>query len=180
MPSRQGWASVNSGTERSNRLNEPWWWRPNVDSIGGHLAGPAPTSLSKSGLGRMDKCGAEHEGSTTVLGDLAFQRQTDVHGYSLRRRVLRPDDRDKVLDTRRSGRLANLRGCLGREALSAQREMHVLADFDVRLTLDVLDGQPTVTDELSVVSLDHPQAVPVVGVVALVPLDPLLGLRPRP
>lgn len=44
--------------------------------------------------------------------------------------------------------LMSLRGCLGGEALPPRGEMHVVADFDVWIALDLLDGQPAATYEL--------------------------------
>lgn len=72
------------------------------------------------------------------------------------------------------GSIAHRHGGLGGQALTPQLRVHVVADLDERVALDILDRQATVPDEPAVMLLDDPQAEPVLDVVASVPGDPAL------
>ena len=56
----------------------------------------------------------------------------------------------------------------------------MVSHLDERLTLDVLNGEPAVADEVTIVCLDNPETMAVVRVVPLVPRDPVLGVGPCP
>src|SRR3954451_4034247 len=126
------------------------------------------------------KGGSEDERVAAVLEDPAFQAQPDLLRHALRRQVLGADDRDEVVDAGLPGRVTHRGGGFGRQALTSKGELDVVADLDVRRSFDVLDREAAVADELAVVDLDDPEAVAVLGVVPLVPVDPPLGVLAGP
>src|SRR6476661_8138137 len=123
--------------------------------------------------------GPEHQSVAAVLEYSPLQPKSDLLGHPLRWLVLGADDRDQVGHTGYSSCLADRHRRLGGQALAPASEVHVVAHFDEQVTLDVLNGEPAVADEVAIVCLYNPETMAVVRVVPLVPRDPVLGVGPR-
>src|SRR5688572_18591622 len=72
--------------------------------------------------------------------------------------------------------VAACRRRLGREAAALPRRGDVVAHLELRDAVDFLPRHAAVSDEVAGMRLDDPEPVPVLGIVPLIPFDPLRRL----
>ena len=149
-------------------------------SVRGLPMSGTPSSRGHVGRDLRLQISSEHERVSAVLEHATIQPETDLLGYPLRRRVLWSDDRNQVSDACITGSISHSRGRLGRQTLTSQSQVYVVAHLDEVFAFDVLDRETTVPDEAAIVRLDDPQPEAVLCVVALVPLDPPHGVVSGP
>src|SRR5690625_2889117 len=101
----------------------------------------------------------------------------DLLGHPPGGDVVRVDDRYQLGCVQLVSGEVSARSCgLTCVALALVVSTHVVAHLEHRSSVDLLPRQPAVSNELAFVSFDDPQAVAVLRVVVLVPLDPTRDL----